>query len=311
MVSKKRLIKELSRKLTVMLIPHDTIAPMRISFPFSMLLLFFAVWTGVTLWAGYISSRHVDYWATKAHNRLMKDRVAYFAEEVKQTREMADQIKGVDKEIRTLLGMKTKDAIVQENVGSGGPESSDEETLDLALTNRMGEMTETDMQDQVERLSKESHEQMASFREITEYVERERALYRATPLNWPAMGRLSSHFGLRNSPFTGAPERHAGLDIANKRGTAIHATADGVVRLAGWEGGYGRLVVVDHGFGYSTRYGHTSQLLVKVGDKVKRGQVIAYMGSTGSSTGDHVHYEVLKYGKAINPLNFMKRKGSS
>ncbi|MEE9343387.1 MAG: M23 family metallopeptidase [Gammaproteobacteria bacterium] len=119
-------------------------------------------------------------------------------------------------------------------------------------------------------------------------------------------GWLSSHFGKRTDPFTGKRETHKGVDFAGAQGTDIQATAAGVVTWAGRRYGYGQLVEINHGKGYATRYGHCNSVLVSVGDKVEPGQVIALMGSSGRSTGPHVHYEVLKNGKQIDPDRFVQ-----
>lgn len=120
------------------------------------------------------------------------------------------------------------------------------------------------------------------------------------------VGWMSSPFGWRIDPFTGGEEFHEGIDFAAPRGTPIHAVAAGVVTWAGPRGGYGNMVQIDHGDGYSTRYGHAEKLLVHVGETVKRGDVIALVGSTGRSTGPHVHFEVLKYGREINPKAYVR-----
>lgn len=119
-------------------------------------------------------------------------------------------------------------------------------------------------------------------------------------------GWLSSYFGLRTDPFTGKNEHHYGLDFAGKMGSDVVAVASGVVTWAGKRYGYGNLVEINHGNGYSTRYGHNEKVNVKVGDAVKKGQVIAKMGSTGRSTGPHVHFEVLHYGKAVDPMDYIR-----
>lgn len=125
------------------------------------------------------------------------------------------------------------------------------------------------------------------------------------PVKW---GWLSSKFGRRNDPFTGRIAWHEGVDYAGKENSHIIAVAAGVVTWAGPRNGYGNLVEVSHGGSYSTRYGHANQLLVKVGDVVDKGQPVALMGSSGRSTGPHVHYEVLKNGNPVNPALYIKRK---
>lgn len=120
-------------------------------------------------------------------------------------------------------------------------------------------------------------------------------------LMFPCAGRVSSTFGYRVHPITGVYKLHTGVDIAAPTGTAIKAAADGVVIISGWQGAYGYAVVIDHGGGVSTLYGHCSKLLVRVDEKVKQGQVIARVGSTGYSTGPHVHFEKRVNGTPVNP----------
>jgi murein DD-endopeptidase MepM/ murein hydrolase activator NlpD len=118
---------------------------------------------------------------------------------------------------------------------------------------------------------------------------------------------FTSGFGVRSDPFRGAASMHPGIDLAGPYGTPIYATADGVVLRAGWNsGGYGNLVEIDHGRGIATRYGHMSAILVHAGDHITRGQQIGRMGSTGRSTGSHLHYEVRIDGRPVNPIPFMK-----
>lgn len=127
------------------------------------------------------------------------------------------------------------------------------------------------------------------------------------PSIWPVTGEVTSGFGWRSSPWESESgnEMHPGLDIANSMDTPIVATADGVVVQSGWAGGYGNLVQIDHGNGMASLYGHNARLAVNVGDKVKKGQVISYMGSTGRSTGPHVHYEIRVNGSPVDPISFM------
>ncbi|MBO9714305.1 M23 family metallopeptidase [Sphingomonas sp.] len=120
---------------------------------------------------------------------------------------------------------------------------------------------------------------------------------------------FSSTFGVRSDPFRGSAAMHPGVDIPGALGTPIYATADGVVARAGRVGGYGNMVEISHGHGISTRYGHMSKILIGENTKVKRGQLIGLMGSTGRSTGSHLHYEVRVDGKAVNPVPFLQNGG--
>lgn len=143
------------------------------------------------------------------------------------------------------------------------------------------------------------------LRYVRRDVERQEQLAAATPSIWPAHGWLTGSFGGRPDPFTGEPGFHQGIDISTERGNPVFATADGVVGSASYSGDYGNLMVLRHDFGLSTRYGHLSAFTVKPGAPVKRGDVIGYVGSTGRSTGAHLHYEILANGKLLNPLQLL------
>ena len=136
-------------------------------------------------------------------------------------------------------------------------------------------------------------------------VERQEALAAATPSIWPTFGWLTGTFGGRPDPFTGEPAFHQGLDISTEKGREVYATANGTVESAQYTGDYGNFIVVRHDFGLATRYGHLSRFSVKPGASVQRGDVIGYVGSTGRSTGAHLHYEILANGKLINPLQLL------
>ncbi len=130
-------------------------------------------------------------------------------------------------------------------------------------------------------------------------------LLNATPSIWPAHGALSATFGMREDPFGRGSEVHSGIDISADRGEPVYATADGTVDSAGWNGDYGNMVVLDHHFGMVTRYAHLSSFMVRPGDKVTRGQVIGLVGTTGRSTGPHLHYELMVNGQLTNPLSLL------
>ena len=151
------------------------------------------------------------------------------------------------------------------------------------------------------------------LRYVRRDVERREALSAATPSIWPAHGWLTGTFGGRSDPFTGEPGFHQGLDISTEKGQPVFATADGAIESASYTGDYGNLIVVKHGFGLVTRYGHLSAFHVKPGQAVKRGDVIGYVGATGRATGAHLHYEIIANGRLINPLQLLteSRKAES
>jgi murein DD-endopeptidase MepM/ murein hydrolase activator NlpD len=143
---------------------------------------------------------------------------------------------------------------------------------------------------------------------VARNVDRRNALANATPSMWPAYGWLSSGMGPRRDPVTGGRDYHSGLDIAGERGQPVYATAAGTVRHIGHQGAYGNLIVLDHGFGLESRYGHLLKYEVKPGAKVQRGDIIGQVGATGRATGYHLHYEVVANGRLINPLQLLTQK---
>jgi len=151
----------------------------------------------------------------------------------------------------------------------------------------------------------------ASYDTILKLSQQKDLLMRAMPIIMPVDRRrisIRSGFGWRRDPFTKGYRFHQGLDLAGRIGTPIYATADGLVLdpyVNSSMSGYGKVVVINHGFGYQTLYGHLSKILVKPGDKVKRGQIIGHMGSTGRSKGPHLHYEIHYKGTPVNPINYL------
>ena len=134
------------------------------------------------------------------------------------------------------------------------------------------------------------------------------ALAAATPALWPADGWISGTYGYRSDPFTGLRDFHAAVDISTRKGQPVYAPATGRVMSAASNGAYGNLVELDHGFGLTTRYGHLSGFAVRVGETVRRGQLIGYVGATGRATGSHVHYEVWVNGRTINPMRLLETR---
>lgn len=209
-----------------------------------------------------------------------------------------DRLNTLDTEIRRMVNAEgqsesSRSGIVRPNVsngGQGGPVAK-------PSLNQLNDYI-VNLQNQV----KSSEESLINLREI---VAERNARLNATPSLWPANGDVTSRFGWRSSPFGGGSDWHPGIDIANSTGTPIVAAAAGQVIYSGWYSGYGKMVQIDHGNGIVTIYAHNSQNNVREGQQVEKGEVIAYMGSTGWSTGSHVHYEIRVNGTAVNPANFL------
>ncbi|MCG2634181.1 MAG: M23 family metallopeptidase [Gammaproteobacteria bacterium] len=180
-------------------------------------------------------------------------------------------------------------------IGQGGPESVESQPLELP-----------DFMQELESLTQRLALRETQFSALDHLLMNRALRAEIEPSGHPIEGGwISSPFGQRTDPFSGRRTRHTGLDFANQPGTPILATATGFVRFAGRRSGYGNMVELDHGDGYRTIYGHNDELLVHIGDFVKKGFPIATLGSTGRSTGPHLHYEVLRNGQPIDPKNFL------
>lgn len=304
-----RFLKNAAKPVSIFIIPHNGMSSVRFNLPLLLLLVFGAAWTGLTVWAGYIAGQHFDYYVTKADNKILRTKMAYVSEQVEQGMAYLDMTKRTDSQLRKVLGMDPSAFAGEE--GMGGPQKSDLAEFRKMLNAKAAEIKEATLNNSIKKMENESRARLSSYKEITLYLADMHNSARATPSIWPTAGRITSPFGYRVAPLENASDYHTGIDIANEAGTPIYAAADGVVRHAGWGQGYGMCEVIDHGFGYSTLYGHMSELLVKEGAKVKRGQLIGRMGSTGTSTGNHLHYEVWTGGVPRNPMPYLQAGGKS
>jgi len=188
--------------------------------------------------------------------------------------------------------------------GQGGAESLEPplpRSASLDLDGETLERTEAG----IRRLAIRATTQSMSFEDLVEGLEGKRHRLASTPSIWPTEGWVTSGYGYRISPFTGRRTFHAGLDIASDFGTAILAPARGRVVFSGRKGPLGKTLVIDHGFGLRTSYGHAAEILVGKGEEIERGQRVASVGSTGRSTGPHVHYSVEVKGRSVNPRNYI------
>ncbi|MFQ5988706.1 MAG: M23 family metallopeptidase [Candidatus Methylomirabilales bacterium] len=230
-------------------------------------------------------------------------------QKLKTVEDELKQLRSFDHQIRHLAGMEQSEGEDSASVGGAN--------LEIGKAIREGEEVERQallvdqLYQDLQRMEREVALRTESLKILSSYLTEQKDRLAATPSIWPTQGYVSSRFGPRKSPFTGRRQRHTGIDIAASTGTPIIAPADGVVTFSGRLAGYGRAVVITHGFGLKTFYGHNKQNKVKKGARVKRGQVIALVGSTGYSTGSHVHYEVLVKDNPVNPLDYIiddKRK---
>ena len=187
----------------------------------------------------------------------------------------------------------------ERQLGIGGPEP--ELIAQLSITEKEAYITEME----VDRLLRLSKFELEKYEEVEDALLKVKTKLRHTPSIWPTNGWSSRGYGMKYDPFTGYKQMHRGTDIANHTNTPVIATADGKIKIISSSTALGKLITINHGYGYRTRYGHLSKVLVKRGQSVKRGQVIGLMGSTGYSTGPHLHYEIIRNGKFLNPQKYI------
>ncbi|TAN59751.1 M23 family metallopeptidase [bacterium] len=258
----------------------------------------------------------VDYTRLKGNalelSRLQKETTAQKIE----LQGLFGKIKGVEAELAKLNVFDRKLRIianiekpkgegrVDAVLGLGGDSSKDADEYFTTPKSKVGDLVK-DMHSELNDIEGRAKEQEKSFAELHEQLMKQSSLLAATPSIWPVRGWLTSRFGQRTSPYTGLPQIHKGLDIANKVGTPVVASADGIVIKSAWENNLGKTVIIRHGYGVTTTYAHLSEIGVRVGQKVKRGQKIAAVGNTGRSTGPHLHYQVALNGVEVNPDKYI------
>ncbi len=230
---------------------------------------------------------------------------------IKSLGEDLEQMKDFKERIMVAAGLKSPFALKE--VGKGGPET--EGPIENAANTFEAEAgkstTQTENQtyknifSTAKRISKESKEIEKALKYVKSHIDEQKAKLAACPSLWPTRGYLTDSFGWRTNPITGKRQFHTGQDIATQLGNKVIATADGFVLITEHTPILGKIIQIDHGYGFATRHGHLASYNVKEGDRVKRGQVIGYVGSTGRSTAPHLHYEVIYMGKNVNPMYYI------
>lgn len=299
------LVRALGERVDILIMPRLG-ASKKFKVRVLMLVLVFVLWLVITLCGFVFFIRTYDYNITKAENNLMRVKMKLIADELERGRKYLDLTRTTDTQMRQMLGMPGGKFI---NLPKGWEAAKEKENArfkemwDKDLT----ELDADEFGEYIDVIEDAAKTRLASFQEIAWYFANRREGLNSTPSIRPSSARISSGFGYRLDPFGHrSTKRHNGLDFAGKPDSPIVVTADGVVRHAGWVPSYGQAILVDHGLGYSTLYAHTTGIRVKAGDVVKRGDKIATMGSSGRSTGTHLHYEVWKDGQAVNPRNYFK-----
>ncbi len=272
--------KKEKQYFTFVVIPHSPSSPtISVKVPRWLLhgAMFVVVASAVFLFSSFIYTSHVtrklvSYEELKAKTQGQEEKINGFSEKTSRLQQVLTEIARRENQIRQVLGLKAKP--VDEDING---------------------KTINDIQKNV-------NEKKISVDELMGYVTEFRKKFAYTPSIWPIYGRIMSSFGYRISPWRAF---HTGVDIQASYGTPIRCAACGTVCFVGWENGYGKTVIVDHGSGIKTLYGHLSAYAVKTGQLVKKGQRVAYVGLTGNTTGPHLHYEVRRDDVAINPMTYL------
>ncbi len=270
-----RILKKAFTPVTIMVVPHSDSKSWSIKLPSLGIIASIILWAGISIYLFSIAVNAVEY-------KEMSRRLKYYTAQFLEVKATIASLKKADSEFKRLFSFSSKEKIL-DNL-----DTSDNGSVDL------------------EDLKKQIKLTMESIGEIKDYLSQQRDVYVATPRGWPIEGRITSPFGMREHPTSGRSEFHGGVDIAAEPGLPVRATGEGIVSFSGWSGANGNLVVIEHGAGFSTFYAHNKMVAVRTGQKVKRGDIIGCIGSTGNSTGPHVHYEVWLNGKSVNPDSYLK-----
>jgi len=236
--------------------------------------------------------------------QVQKAQIHFFSSKIEDLEKQVSKLKEFDKKIRIIANLEPgQETTPLVGIGGGGPSPSN--VRDRLRDEKDEQGLATQMKLDIERLQSEAVSQEVSFSEVEKDLQTKGEMLAHTPSIWPATGWVTSGFGSRTNPLTGLTEMHEGMDISNRVGTGVIAPADGIVSDIKNDPAYGNIMVVSHGFGITSRFGHLSKVLVKIGQKVKRQNRIAEMGMTGQTTGPHLHYEVRINGVPVNPARYI------
>jgi murein DD-endopeptidase MepM/ murein hydrolase activator NlpD len=316
-----------NRFYTIMIVPEKTTQVRKILLP-AWLVRLGAVGIAVTIVLigvmvanyGYVMSQVGENSELKTENRRLRQSVQVFKGKMNTLESTMERVKTFSTRLKVITGSEDRGGVAalmksvpDSATNIGAPKSIPPEVaaIEAELDPRDPERDELQAryQELDLKITGMTAESLALEQNLQDQYERlvdQKAFLAALPTRKPVIGYYTSGFGTRRAPFVGGKVRmHEGIDIANHPGTPIKATADGVVIFASTKAGYGQTVVIDHGYGLQTWYGHTRKILVKKGQKVRRGDTIALLGSTGRSTGPHCHYEVRVNGIPVDPLSYI------
>jgi murein DD-endopeptidase MepM/ murein hydrolase activator NlpD len=275
------LLKKIHTPITIMLVPHSRFSSRSIRIPVIAAAFFCVMALLGSIFTVSLSIQAFDYYR-------MKSEYARMSKHFNEMESTMASLKQSESQFRKLFSLGSRKEVMK-NLESKA-DATEEGSID------------------VEALKRDINSSVAAVEEIKSYLAKEQDVFRSSPSGWPAPGKISSGFGMREHPRFGGRKLHTGIDITMPIETPLHATADGVVSFSGRSGGSGNIVVIEHGHGISTVYAHNTRNRVMAGKTVKRGDIIAYSGSTGITTGPHLHYEVWRNGQSVDPAPYLESK---
>lgn len=297
------------KKMTVILVPEGKkgvkqFRVPRIAILLAVLLVFSTAAFITLLLRDYriAKSRMVLLAGLEVENEHQKTQLGYLAKRIEGLAQKVTELKEFDHRLRLMVAVENEKG--EEGTGGQGGSEPAAPRPDFSSTRTQRDLVRL-MHRSLDQMDSELLTGEKQKAELHRFLEDQKVLLASTPSIWPAKGWLSSRFGYRQSPFTGQKEFHKGIDISARMNAPILAPASGIVTYVGKDGGYGRVVRINHGHGVMTRLAHIEKALVKKGQRVKRGETIALVGNTGRSTGPHVHYEVHLNGMPVNPLRYI------
>ena len=315
-----------NRFYTIMIVPEKTTQVRKILVP-AWLVRLGAVAIAVTLVFvgvmvanyGYVMSQVGENNELKTENRRLRQSVQVFKGKMSTLESAMERVKTFSTRLKVITGAEDRGGVAAlmksipdaaANTGAAKTVPAEVAAIEAELDPRDPEHIELQTQYReldlkITMMTAESLSLEQNLQDQYEHLVDQKAFLAALPTRKPAIGYYTSGFGTRRAPFGGKVKMHEGVDIANHPGTPIKATADGVVTFANTKAGYGQTVILDHGYGLQTWYAHTHAILVKNGQKIRRGDTIALLGSTGRSTGPHCHYEVRVNGIPVDPLSYI------
>jgi len=295
--------------ITILIFGHKTSRTRHLKFrkknvKIGLYLLAFAILSVTFFFCDYIQVKKKAYEVAQLRQQteIQRSQIHFFSSKIEEMEKQISRLKDFDKRIRIIANLE-KGQETAPFIGMGGPSPSD-------LRDKLkGEKDEKGLVHQmkidVDRLQSEAATQEMSLSELEKVLQSKQEILAHTPSIWPVQGWVTSDFGFRTNPFTGLTQMHEGIDISNRMGTIVVSPGNGFVSDIGNDWVHGKFLVISHGFGMTTRYSHLNKALVKVGQKIKRGEKIAEVGTSGKTTGPHLHYEVRLNGIPANPMRYI------